>query len=68
MQALKSKSITVQSEIKIGGILSYDNNVGDYEPYVPVQRVVELRDGMIIGRSSLLFLSASVLGFAVAFN
>ena len=37
----------MQSEIKIGGIILDENGVDEYEPYVPVQRVVKLRDGLM---------------------
>jgi len=46
-QTLKTTSITMQSEIKIGGILLDENYVDEYEPYVPVQRMVKLRDGLM---------------------
>jgi hypothetical protein len=46
-QALKTTSITMQSEIKIGGITLNEDDVDEYEPYVPVQRVVKLRDGLM---------------------
>ena len=45
-QALKSTTILLESEIKIGGILLDDDNVDEYEPYVPAQRVVKLCDGL----------------------
>ena len=46
-QALKSTTISLESEIKIGGIILDDDNVDEYEPYVPAQRVVKLRDGLM---------------------
>jgi hypothetical protein len=47
VQALKSTSITMHLEIKIGGILLDDNNIDEYKPYVPAQRVAKLRDGLM---------------------
>ena len=46
-QALKSTSISLESEIKIGGILLDDDNIDEYEPYIPAQRVVKLRDRLM---------------------
>ena len=47
VQALKTTSITLQSEIKIGGILLDENDVDEYEPHVPVQRVVKRCNGLM---------------------
>ena len=46
-QALKSSSISLEFEIKIGGIPLDDDYTDDYEPYVLAQRVVKLRDGLM---------------------
>jgi hypothetical protein len=45
-KALNSSSITLESEIKIGNITLDEDIIEEYEPHVPEQRVVELKDGL----------------------